>query len=148
MQPTLMERKSWSIALSFSILIPLNQQVICNGDFPFYCYWRKTYDTQWQWDAYGDTKETKWNRSIRLKREGSEINPWRLNTVSSNKGKQQKQHLVLYVLEELCTSRCPELVVITGMNSAVCFGTSPCKWWKSLGASVGVGGIHLALTQI
>lgn len=28
-----MERKSWSITLCFSILIPLNQQEICNGDF-------------------------------------------------------------------------------------------------------------------
>lgn len=44
---TLMERKSWSITMCFSILMPLNQQVICNGDFPFYCYWRKTYSMCW-----------------------------------------------------------------------------------------------------
>lgn len=43
-----MEMKSWSITLYFSILIPLNQQVICSGDFPCYCYWRKTYSTCWK----------------------------------------------------------------------------------------------------
>lgn len=63
-----MQRKSWSIALCFSILIPLDQQVICNGDFPFYCYWRKTYDTQWKGGVNRDMKNVSGVRSIRLKK--------------------------------------------------------------------------------